>query len=30
MIENEIVLLPDIESFLAAVKQIELREATAA
>jgi purine-binding chemotaxis protein CheW len=30
MIENEIVLLPDIESFLAAVKHIELREATAA
>jgi purine-binding chemotaxis protein CheW len=30
MIESEIVLLPDIESFLAAVKQIELREATAA
>jgi chemotaxis signal transduction protein len=30
MIENEIVLLPDIESFLAAVKHVELREATAA
>lgn len=30
MIENEIVLLPDVASFLAAVKHIELREATAA
>jgi chemotaxis signal transduction protein len=30
MIEDEIVLLPDVASFLAAAKHIELREATAA
>lgn len=30
MIENEIVLLPDVASFLAAVEHIELREASAA